>query len=858
MFRTTLRSLWSHKRRLISTCVAVILGVAFMSGTLVLNSTISQVFDDLFADFGKGVQAVVRGPVLFESQAGAGTQRELVDDSVVAKVEAVPGVAAAEGSIVSFAVTVLDSKGDAMGGNGPPTIVGSWDRDEKLASYQVAEGRAPEAAGEAIIDRAGADKGDYQVGDELTIVTSKGREKLKLVGLARFGEADSAGGSTFVGTTLEEAQRLAGEPGKLNQINVRADEGVTDEQLVTRLQEAALFPNADVVTGKVAADEQASDVKEGFSFFTIILLVFAGIALFVGAFIISNTFSILVAQRTRELALLRAIGASRRQVLGSVLLEAAIIGVFSAVVGFLVGVALATAAFEGLKAIGLDLPGASLVIRPIVAVQTIAVGLLITAVAAVMPAVRATRVAPIAALRDTAIDTSASSRIRAGIGVVLLAVGAFAVLPALKPEPKSDDILPVGLGLGLLLLAVLVLGPVFARPVARFVGSWIPKLRGVTGQLARENAMRNPRRTASTASALIIGVALVSFISVFAASAKASIEAAIGTGFEGDYIIQPANQFSLNGAPQALGDELSSVPGVEGVTGLTFVEGQITPTANPQDKIQAFVAGVDPSTLAGIFEFKMAEGSIDDLTTRKILVDKAVAKDKKIAIGDSLSIVSSSGRTLEVTVAAISDDPAILGQWTISREDAGELTPDPTDYLLGIKLDPGTSVDAVRSQLRAAVEPYPNMKLQDREQYTSSIINSISALLNVIYALLAVSIVIALIGIANTLSLSIHERTRELGLLRAMGMARGQMRAMVRWEAVIVALMGTAIGILLGMGLSYLMVKVLVSQGIDRFSIAPSSVVQIVVFGALIGILASIRPARRAAKLNVLDAIASE
>ncbi len=716
---------------------------------------------------------------------------------------------------------MLDTKGDAIGGAGPPTVMGSWDTDKCMSSYQMASGRAPEQAGEAIIDRGGIEKAGFEIGDDIVIITAKGREELEIVGISRFGEADSAGGSFFVGTTLAEAQRLAGEPGKLMTVNARAEEGVTAEELVTAVAAANVTEGADVVTGKAAADEQASDIKEAFGFFTTVLLVFAAIALFVGWFIISNTFGILVAQRTRELALLRAIGATRRQVLLSVLLEAGIIGLFSGLVGFVVGVGLATVAFSALRSFGVDLPGADLIVEPSYALITVSVGLFITAIAAIGPAVRATRVPPIAALRDVAVDNSGSSKLRAGFAVALLALGFFAISPAFGDEPASDQIPTVGAGLGVLLLAVLVAGPVIARPLARVVGAGLPLIKGITGRLARENAMRSPRRTASTASDLIIGVALVSFISIFASSAKASINAAIGTGFEGDYIIQPANQFSFSGAHPSLATDIAAIDGVSNVTALTFTEGQIT--LSPERQLGAFVGGIDPKTTPGIFNFQMSEGQVADLSPGGILVDRAVARDEGLEIGDTLSILSGTGRTADFTVAAISDDPAILGQWTIDRADTGKLTAEPTDFLLGITLDPGVAPDDIRPELRAAVEPFPNMKLQDREQYTSSIVGTITALLNVIYALLAVSIVIALIGIANTLSLSIHERTRELGLLRAMGMTRSQLRSSVRWEAVIVALMGTAIGIGLGLALSYTMVRVLVSQGVNEFAVDGTS-----------------------------------
>ena len=856
MFRTTLRSLWSHKRRLISTCMAVLLGVAFMAGTLVLNSTIGRVFDDLFANIGQGVDAQVRGPELFKSDVSGDIRRELIDENVVAKVQAVPGVAAAEGSLSSGALTVLDKQGSAIGGNGPPTLISSWDTDPQLGSFQVASGRAPTKPGEAIIDRATAKKSKFSIGDPIVVITRTERVTLKIVGIARFGKADSAGGVVLVGTTLPQAQTLIGEPGKVESINARADAGVSPDELVARLKKADLFAKPSIITGKQAADEAASNVKEGFGFLTKALLIFAAIALFVGWFIISNTFNILVAQRTKELALLRAIGASRRQVLGSVLLEAGLVGLVSGVLGLFAGIGLAAGAFELLKSFGLDLPGASIIIEPTVVVQAVLVGLGITAIAAISPAIRATRVPPIAALRDVAIDSSGNSKLRAGIGLVMLAVGAYAISPAFAAEVTSDDLPQVGIGLALLVLGVLVLGPITAKPLALAVGSWIPAIKGVTGKLARQNAVRSPRRTAATAAALIIGVALVSFITIFASSTKASINKAINGGFEGDYIVQTASRFNPVGVPQSVTKELTKVDGVKGVTAVTFTEGQLTLPGG--GKKGAFVAGIDPTTSAGIFTFDMAKGQLTDLKPGGMLVDKAVARDNSVKVGDKITVLSGSGRSATFTVAGISDSPALLGQWTINRADTAKLTAEPTDFLIGISLKPGVSVDSVRSELLTVMKPYPQMKVQDRQQYTSSLINSITAILNVIYGLLAVSIVIALIGIANTLSLSINERTRELGLLRAMGMTRSQLRSSVRWEAVIVALMGSVIGIVMGVFLSWVLVKALSAEGITEFKVQGEWMAAVAVIAAALAVLASIGPARKASRLNVLEAIATE
>ena len=856
MIQTTLRGLWSHKRRLISTCIAVLLGVAFMAGTLVLSATVNRVFDDLFDQLGENVDAIVRGPELFESQV-TGTQRGLRPDSVFDKVAAVDGVAGAEGSIQTVQLTLLDRKGEPVGGGfGPPTIVTTWNSDEAMASYQVAEGRAPTKDGEAIIDRATAKDADLEIGKPITLVGPKGKVKLELVGTSKFGSADSAGGATSIGTTLKQSQELVGEPGKVDTISVRAEPGVSPEELVKRLDAADLAPKYDVVTGQQAADEQASDIKSGFGFFSTMLMVFAFIALFVGWFIISNTFNILVAQRTRELALMRAIGASRGQVLGSVMLEAAVIGTVSATLGFASGVLLSKLALAGLDAAGLSLPQAGLVITPSIAIRSILAGLVITAIAAIGPAVKATRVPPMAALRDVAIDRTGASKARVIFGLLFLVLGVAMIIPAFQADPTSDQVPGVGAGLFMIVLAVLFSGPVVARPVARLVGLPIPWIKGVTGKIARQNAMRSPRRTASTAAALTIGVALVAFITIFASSVQTSVNDSIGTGFRGDYIISPVNQFSFGGVGPKLGDQLAAIDGVDTVTAINIVPGQLVlPNGSKPTDV---LGGVDPETFDQVFEAKMAQGSIAGLTDDGIAVDKTLAKQEGLEIGDTVKVTAQSGRKHDFEVEAISDDPALLGRWTVTRDAVTGLSPEPSDYQLGVKASSGTDPESLRAPIKKVLKAYPTMKVQDREQFTNSIVKTISTLLNVIYGLLLVSIVIAVIGIANTLSLSIHERTRELGLLRATGMLRSQLRSSVRWEAVIVAAMGTVVGTALGLVLSYTMVKVLVSQGITTFDVPVGGVIVVVIFGAALGVAASLWPAYKASKLNVLDAIATE
>lgn len=855
MLKTIFRSVWAHKRRLVSTCVAIILGVAFMAGTFVLNGTVGSIFDDLFADIGKGVDAQIRGPELFEQSQFGGSFRDVLDQSLVEEVRAVPGVAAAEGSVTVVDATVIDAKGDAMGGFGPPVMVGSWDVDPQMSPYQVVEGRAPESDDEAVIDMGGLDKGEFELGDPVRIVTGNRDLELTLVGATRFGDADSAGGSVFVGTTLARAQEIAEEPEQVNTINVRADEGISSEQLVDSLRTADLADDLDIVTGVEAADEQADSLKSAMSFFTIMLTIFALIALFVGWFIISNTFAILVAQRTRELALLRAIGAARRQILTSVLGEAVVIGLFSGIIGLGAGIALAYAGFGGLRAAGVDLPSAGIIVPPSAIASSIAAGLFVTVIAAIGPAIRATRVPPIAALRDTAIDTSGASKIRTGFGILVLAAGVVLAAGAFTDDATNTEIARVGIGAALILASVLVLGPVLATPLAATLGAWLPKVKGITGTIARQNAMRSPRRTASTAAALIIGVALIVFITVFAQSATASIDRAIGTGFEGDYIVMPANQFGLASSPPEVVDQLRDVDGVEAVAPLAGTLASVQPENGRSDL--NFVGSIDPERSRGVFAFTMEEGRLEDLAPGRWILARSTAREEGVGLGDRATITSTTGRKIEGEVVAITDDVMLSG-WTITPGEIAELDPKAGVFMMGIDLADGVSVDSIRDTLRDTIADYPQLKLQDRDQFTEGIVSQITQLLLVVYVLLAVSIVISMIGIANTLSLSIHERTRELGLLRAMGMTRSQLRSSVRWEAVIVALIGTILGIGLGIGLSWLMVRVLASQGITDFSAPPVWMITTALIAAGLAVSASILPARRAARLDVLEAIGAE
>jgi len=861
VIRVTLRSFWEHKRRLISTVIAIVLGVAFMAGTFVLTDTLDEVFDDLFAEGNENTDALVQGEVLFSDPFG-GDQRELLDPGLLDTVAAVEGVRTAEPHVLTFGFgstnRVLGRDGEPIGASqGPPTLFESWIPGSELTPYVVSDGRGPEADDELALNVAAAEDGELEVGDTVTIVGQFGREEYTLVGTLLFGTAESSAGAVSVELTLPEVQRLAGTDGRIQSITVAAEDGVSEEE-VTAAIEPVLTPGAEVITGTEATAQLSSNVQEGFSFFQQALTIFGAIALLVGIFVISNTFSILVAQRTRELALLRAVGASRTQVLGSVMLEAVLVGLLSAILGLLAGVGLAKGVTALLEASGADLPTTSLVVQPATVVIALVIGLGVTLVSAVVPAVRATRVSPLAALRDVAIDRSGASKLRIVAGVVVLVLGALNLSRAWTADGDTDAIPTVGLGALLLIVAAIVIGPVLAAPSIRGLGGGLPRLKGVTGRLATENAARSPKRTSATASALIIGVALVAFITVFAASAKESVTAEVERGFSGDFVVQSeAGTFGPpSGFPASLAEAVEEVDGIQTVVPVGFGRGEFT-YPDGQTAIQ-FLTSVEPEGVTDVLEFRMEEGSVEELDDDGIIVDRTIVEDHGIAIGDTITVTVPGGDSLDLTVRAISDDVTLLGYFTITRDAYTSVVPEAVDIQVFGSLADGAGLETVIADVEEAVSATPAVEVLDRDGFVGDLASQITSFVTVIYALLVLSIIIALIGIANTLSLSINERTRELGLLRAVGMERRQLRSAVHWEAILISVLGALVGIALGLVLSFALVKSLEGFGLSQFDVPVGSMVVIVVLAALLGTLASIRPARRASRLAILDAIAQE
>lgn len=864
MGRVTVRSLWAHKRRLLSTVLAIVLGVGFMSGTFILATTIDEAADDLFRGGAAEVDALVQGSVL-ASGSIAGSQRSGIPVSTVAAVRAVDGVAAAEPRVSTKGSggtnRILAPAGWPIGTMvGPATILENWITDPELTPYRIDEGRPPEADDEIALDRASVDLSGARVGDTLVVVGQFGPQPYRLVGSFDGGPSSSSGGTVSVELTLAEVQRLAGTRGSIDGVFVKAAGGVGDAELVARLERQ--LDGVEVVTGDTARAQLAQSSSSDLRFLRVLLQVFGVIALLVGAFVIANTFTILVAQRTRELALLRALGASRIQVFGSVLMEAAVVGVTSSLAGLALGTYLATWINKGIGEIGADVPTSALVVRPDTIVLSLVLGVTATLVAALLPAYRATRVPPLAALRDIAIDRSNVSPLRVAGGVAALGLGAYACSSAWRGDGAGVSVGTTGIGALLIVIGVIVVGPLVAGRTVGVPGRLLQRLRGVTGRLASDNAARNPRRTSATASAVLVSVALVVFVAAFAASAVRSVESDARRGFAGDFIVTGPGGLTLpNGllstpiAPSVVA-AVRQVPGVDLVVGMGYSSARLTypdgVTATP------FVSSIEQVGLGTVVLPRMDKGRIQDLDDDGIVVDRVVASDHDLELGDTVRYAVADGPITRLRVVGISDDPNLLGHATVTRARFASVAPEVTDVQVGGTILPGADLDEVLFGVRAALSGTPEVWAVDRETFIDDLTDQIGVFTDMIYSLLVLSVFISILGIANTLSLTIHERTHELGLLRALGMDRSGVRATVRWEAVLISLFGMVVGLLVGVIVSVAVITSLRDLGLVTFALPAGSVVMIGVAAVVFGLVASLRPAQRAAGVSILDAIAAE
>ena len=844
MLGLSLRMTLARKGRLVLTSLAIILGTGFLSGTLIFSDTLNKTFDRLFADVFRDVDAYVRSSQFVEVGFG-GEQRAQTPITALETVLAVDGVDDATGDIQAFA-RIIAKDGTPMGSeNGPPTFGGI--ATESLAGlWTIEEGRLPVGPTEMVMDKATAKNADYAIGERVRVTAQSGSRTFTLVGIANYGDVSSPGGATFALFDQPTASEFLLREGYVDAFLVKGDGTLSDEDLAARIT-ASLDPTLklETLTGAQITQETQDQIGQVLSFLTIFLTAFSLIALGIGCFVIYNVFSITIAQRLRENALLRAIGASKRQVSTSMFVEAGVIGVIGSFLGFASGIGLSQALSALLNAFGVEIPTKGLSVSVSTLVITVLVGTIVTLVSAIFPALRAGRVPPLAALRDTALEVVDQRGRRVLIGVVVSALGALGI--TLTALGRSNNFL--GFGILFVFAGVIIIGPAISKPVALALGRPIERWRGVTGGMARQNAARNPKRTARTAAPVLIGVALVTAFTAFAASLRAEIRDTIGSSFRGDYALSVDSQ-GFGGIPLTVTDQIAALPAVQQATGIGFVSVKFGEDSR-------FAVVIDPATTGGLYDFTMLEGRQDALSPTGVLVSKTVATNKALSVGSNIPITLLDGDIVNAKVEGIFDGEGTFGNYVVNRKLFTDTsTPLFNNYVYIVK-SPGADDEALESAVSAITTELGIGTLQSREEFIDAQAAQVNQILGLIYGLLTLSIFIAVVGIVITLLLSVFERTREIGLLRAVGMTRSQVRTTVRWESVITSLYGAVVGVILGIVMGAVLIGVLADGGLSAFRLPVTGTVVILVLSFIIGVLASIYPARRATKVNVMRAIAS-
>jgi putative ABC transport system permease protein len=847
MLKLSWKSVLANKVRLMLTAIAIVLGVAFVAGSYVFTDSLKAAFDVLFEQEGQLNDLVVRAQQDFELSFDVGT----VPETLLPELESIEGVERAVPFIQSYA-QLVDKDGAPIGGNGPPTLGFSWvEGTEDVSALNLRTGRPPQIGGEILIDAYTADSNGFAVGDPIDVILLTGTETFEITGVVSFGDADNLLGATIAAFEMETAQRVFGMEGEDSQISIMA----TGEADVASLQQelASILPEGvEVITGDVEIEEGKQQVEEGVGFFNTALLVFAMIAVFVGGFIIQNTYRIIVSQRTRELAMLRAVGATGRQVTVMVFLEAFIVGVIGSAIGIGVGILLAQVLKSAFGAIGFGFPEGPLTIELRTIVIAMLVGVLITVSSAILPARKASGVAPIAAMRDVGSTYFKSLRLRMWAGLGVLALGALMLFVGLFGD-VAHGLLVTGIGAAVVFLGVAILSPLIARRFGMIFGSPLPRLFGVTGLLAQQNAVRKPRRTAATASALMIGVALVSVIATLAASVKTTLQDAVGSEVIADYQIEAkgfADPTTTGVSPQ-LAEDLLALPEVSAVSGY-----RIGVYRDPETLEEAFLIGVD-EYLDEMVRMELIAGEYGDLRPGTTVLDEDFAEDEDLQVGDVFVVEYPNGVIAPLEVVALYGNSLFQGtNVMISKPDFEANYNAGLETMLMLNVADGYDPVEARPTIEAAVAEYPNVEMSNAEEYVDKVAGQVDLVLNILTALLAMAILIALLGIANTMALSIMERRREIGLLRAVGMTRRQTRRMIRWEAVLIGVFGAALGLVVGVVLGIVMV-IAIGEGL-QLTLPWVSLGLYLVAAAFGGVLASVLPARRGSRMNVLEAIAYE
>lgn len=916
MLKVMRRGLRAHLFRLALTALVVLMGVGFVSGSQLLSDTVARGFSEVFSARYEGTDVVVRSSDSVFTFGGQ--QRAPVDEALLAEVRATEGVRAAEGNIQA-PVRLLGKDGRSTGATGVglalQTFGLNWPTDEQINRWRITDGRQPTGEHEVVIDQKAAVEHGFTIGDRLEIPFAQGTIPFTIVGIARFQTNPNFSGSTAVLFDTPTAQRYLVGENRFNWIAVAAQPGESPAVLRSTLQSKSFGSgNIQVLTGEQFVKEDQDLYQRLINGVSGMLVVFGCVALFVSSFVIYNTFSLIIAQRTRELALLRALGAARAQVVLGVLVEALAVGVLAATFGLGAGLVFATGVSRLLDSLGFLPTNSELVIEPRSFIPAFVIGVVATLTAGLFPAIKASRIPPVAAMREHLVEPRAYSRWRVAVGTLTTAVGAGLLWLGLARTSMTF----VGVGMGFVFLGVAVLGPVFVSPLSTVLGS-PAAARGVTGVLARENASRNPKRTAATTSAVMVGVALVTFIAIIGESVRVATAEAVDLAVVGDLVVNtPTVGFS--GVSPELTAKLNARPEVAAAAsfriGIALADGR-----------PSLFFGVDPSKLQQVVKFDVTAGSLDDLGIDGIAVSKRLADDHHLSVGSPILVhfqsagiaedgdgANSTASTAPTTSASptqstASSTPTNVTSPTTSatagtaprpsrpgaprsrppaqsandrvltvravfdsellRGSAGYLITqglfeqvfsavEQSDFQSYIKLAPGVDPSEARQRLQAVVAAYPPAELQDLTEFKRAQSAPIDRFVTFIWALLLMAVLISAIGILNTLMLSVYERTRELGMLRVAGMSRQQVRSAVRWEALIISIMGTLLGLVIGVSFGWAVVRTAAEEGLRTFAVPGVQLAIIVLLAGLIGIVAAILPARRAANLDVLDAIATE
>ena len=894
MFRIALKGILGRKARLVLTSLAVILGTAFLSGTSVFSATLNRTFDDLFSDVFKNVDAYVRSSQVIEADFGQ-EERQRIPVSLVDAVKSVPGVSDAAPDIQAFA-RIIGSDGKPLGadGNGPPTFGGIYTKFEG-ALWTIQQGKAPMNGNEAAIDEASAKTGKLNVGDKVKIVAQSGSREFTLVGIASYGDVRSPGGATFALFDPTTAAEFLTKPGYIDDILVTGDGSKSDSELATAIQKALPTDvKTETLTGEEITKETQDQIGQFINIIGTFLTIFGFIALIVGGFVINNVFSISAAQRQRENALLRALGASKNQITGTILVESAFVGVLGSVLGFFMGIGFAKLLQIGLPKLGFDLPSGGLIVNQTAFLISFITGVIVTIVSGLLPAFRASRVPPLAAMRETAIEVNYHRIditilvqfipaaiisnilgmvtipqltvlyfIAAFVGVrmvwsrtinrhiiirrlipVFVSIGIALISLIAVLTGASNNLL--GVTVGFAFLAVIIAGPYIALPTALFIGRPIAATRGITGKMARQNSARNPIRTARTASPVLIGVALITSVSALAASISGKIDSVFADQFKGDYVVNTNNR-GFGGLSPSLATDLAKLPEVQQATGIGLV------TAKLDGKGQ-YITTISPDTIDGVWDLGLNNAKYSDLATNSIFISQKRADKKGFTMGSVINAEFADGTIRPLTISGFYEHNEI-GDYVVSKDLIADTTVISFDVGVYISTKDGVSADKASTVLTAAVAKYGQGELLSKKDYIKKQSGSVTQFLSVIYALLALSLLIATLGVVITLLLSVFERQRELGLLRAVGMTQSQVRTTVRWETVITALLGVFLGVVLGIGLGWVIVYVLKDQGLDNFELPVSTVLKIMVSSFLVALFAAIYPAWRATKVDILNAL---